>query len=158
MSEIKDRDNLLFCYEHLRKEALISEELVFAMLANSCVETGGTFDYTTKQVGRSDPAIGLFQFDPRGGLYSLYMDYLDSMGMDDSAESQMDMMVDILTLSWDKGVNHIGRGNVSKVILAAEEGAEEATRVFCDRILRPGKPHIERRLAALNEIMQCFSQ
>jgi len=150
--EIKNKKNALSVYEHLSKEVDLPEYLVVAMLANIAVETGGTFDYTTKQVGRKNPAYGLFQFDPLGGLYGLYQDYLDYIRADDSAETQLDMLVDILLMYWLKGVSHVGRGNVLKVLSAPS--AEKATQAFCDHILRPGKPHMERRLAACKEVQE----
>lgn len=150
--EIKNKENAVAVWKHLDKEALLPDNLKVAMMANIAVETAGTFDYTTEQVGRKNPAYGLFQFDPLGGLYGLYQDYLDYIRADDSAERQLDMLVDILMMYWPKGVSHVGRGNVLKVVRAGEIGAEEATQAFCDHILRPGKPHIERRLAAIKDV------
>jgi|GWRWMinimDraft_12_1066020.scaffolds.fasta_scaffold96270_1 hypothetical protein len=145
-------------YKHLKKEPLLDDNLIVALMANIAIETGYTFDYKTVQRGeRSDPAYGLFQLDPRGGLYDLYIDYLDYSKSDDSAESQLNMMVDILLRQWDKGVAHVGHGNVNKVLAAAEKSAEEATRAFCDHILRPGKPHMERRLAAIVGVNKSIS-
>jgi len=62
------------------------------------------------------------------------------------------MLVDIFLMYWPKGVNHVGRGNVRKVLRAAQESAEKATEAFCDHILRPGKPHLERRLSAVKDV------
>lgn len=138
-------------YRHLRKEVELPENLIIAMMANIGVETGYTYDFTTKQKGqRKDPAYGLFQFDPRGkGLYSLYHEYLDYTRADDSMESQLNMMVDILLRVWPAGVQFVGSGNVTKVMRAANMSADEATRAFCSHILRPGKPHMERRIASI---------
>lgn len=148
---ITPKENSKAIYRHLRKEAELPENIIVAMMANIGVETGYTYDYKTKQKGlRKDPAYGLFQFDPRGkGLYSLYMDYLEHRGTEDSMECQLDMMTDILTRSWKTGVQFVGSGNVAKVMLAAEMSAEDATSSFCSLLLRPGKPHMDRRLAAI---------
>lgn len=147
---ITPKENSKAIYRHLRKEAELNENIIIAMMANIGVETGYTYDYKTKQKGRKDPAYGLFQFDPRGkGLYSLYMDYLERRGAEDSMECQLDMMTDILTKSWKTGVQFVGSGNVAKVMLAAEMSAEDATSSFCSLLLRPGKPHMDRRLATI---------
>lgn len=148
---ITPKENSKAIYRHLRKEAELPENIIVAMMANIGVETGYTYDYKTKQKGsRKDPAYGLFQFDPRGkGLYSLYMDYLAHRGAEDSMECQLDMMTDILTRSWKTGVQFVGSGNVAKVMLAAEMSAEDATSSFCSLLLRPGKPHMDRRLACI---------
>jgi len=156
--EILNKKNALSVYNHLRKEVDLPESLIVAMMANIAVETGGTFDYKTEQVGRTDPAYGLFQFDPRGGLYDLYMDYLDHTSAYDSAESQLNMMVDIVLNVWSQGVSHVGSGNVRKVLRAAKRSADEATTAFCSHILRPGKPHMERRLAAATEALELIVQ
>ena len=150
---LEPKKNTKAAYRHLRKESELSENIIIAMLANALVETGYTMDYKTKQKGRKDPAHGLFQFDPRGkGLYSLYMDYLAHRGTKDSMGSQLDMMTDILTKSWKTGVQFVGSGNVAKVMLAAEMSAEDATSSFCSLLLRPGVPHMDRRLAAVEMV------
>ena len=66
--------------------------------------------------------------------------------------SQLDMMTDILTKSWKTGVQFVGSGNVAKVMLAAEMSAEDATSSFCSLLLRPGVPHMDRRLAAVEMV------
>ena len=155
--EIKNKSNAQLVYNHLRKEPDIHYNLVIAMIANSAVETGGTLDFKTKQKGRKDPAYGLFQFDPRGAsLYSLYLEYLDYARTTDSAEAQLNMLVDIVLGVWKAGVSHVGLGNVRKVTLAAEMSAESATKAFSDHILRPGKPHMDRRLTACAEALKLF--
>lgn len=67
----------------------------------------------------------LSDYDPRS--WSLYGDYLEAMGVDDSAESQIDMMVDILTLGWTKGVSTIGYDNLFNVLRAAETDVADAS-------------------------------
>lgn len=144
-----NKKNLETIASLIDREALLNNNLKIAMLANIAVETGYTFDFTIRQRGRANPAYGLFQFDPLGGLYGLYQEYLEYLNIFDSAESQLNMMVDILLGTWPKGIAHVGFGNVRKVRKASQEGAVEATRAFSDYILRPGKPHMERRIAAI---------
>ena len=147
---LSPKENSIKVLKHLLKETELSNNLIIAMMANIAVETGYTYNYKTKQNGlRTDPAFGLFQFDPRGGLASLYHEYLEYRKCDDSAEAQLDMLVDILLKTWKKGVSHVGSGNVNKVLEAAKEGHAPATEAFCSHILRPGKPHLDRRLKAI---------
>jgi hypothetical protein len=142
------------CYNHLRKEPELSDNLIVAMLANSAVETGGTFNYRERQKGRLCPAIGLFQMDPRGaGLWKLYLEYLDYRKEEDSAEVQLDMVTDIMLRVWQTGVTYVGSGNVTKVLQAAKKGPLEATKALSDHFLRPGKPHMERRIKAAEEML-----
>ena len=151
MQEIKNEKSARAIIKILR-DLGADDVYVTALCANIAVETGGSFSWTTRQKGRDLPAYGLFQFDPRGGLYWLYQEYLKWFELKDSAEAQCLMMMDILSLSWPQGVKHVGRGNVLKVQRAAEMSAVEATKAFSDHILRPGKPHMERRLAAAEEV------
>lgn len=150
--------------ENKRKELLmlllregLSRYLAIGILANIEVETGETFDFTTKQKGRSNPAYGLFQFDPIGGLYSLYYEYLDEEGVKDSAKAQIEFIVDILSMRFKRGVAHVGRGNVSKVMDASRIGPEATAEAFCTFILRPGKPHMERRVAAATRLHKLYN-
>lgn len=153
------KENSIRVLKHLLKEPELSNALIVAMMANMAVETGYTFDYKIKQKGqRSDPAFGLFQFDPRGGLAALYRDYLDYRKCDDSAEAQIDMLVDILLRVWKPGVSYVGSGNVSKVLDAAQAGPAPATEAFCSHILRPGKPHLDKRLAAISMVESLMAE
>jgi len=62
---LSPKENSIKVLKHLLKETELSNSLVIAMMANIAVETGYTYDYKTKQKGlRTDPAFGLFQFDP----------------------------------------------------------------------------------------------
>lgn len=152
--EIKNTKNALAMYKHLAKEPELPESLIVAMMANAAVESAGTFDYTIKQHKRVAPAFGVFQYDPRGsGMGKLYKQYLEHVNKEDSLETQLDMMIDILLRVWKPGVEYIGSGNVLKVFRASEMSDDEATRAFSDFILRPGKPHMERRLAAVPEVV-----
>lgn len=145
------KENSIKVLRHLLKERELSHSLIVAIMANAMVETGYTMDYTIKQRGkRTDPAYGLFQFDARGaGIGKLYPQYLEHRGIEDSMEAQLDLIVDILTRTWKPGVSHVGSGNVNKVLEAAKEGHAPATEAFCSHILRPGKPHLDRRLKAI---------
>ena len=132
---------------------------VTAMMANIGVETGYTYDYTTEQKGeRSDPARGLFQFDPRGkGLTKPYVEYLKEKGIGDSMESQLDFMVDSITGKHKAGLEYIGHGNAKKVREAFVGGdVVGAIKIFSEKVLRPGKPHLDRRVAEAAKLEKLF--
>jgi hypothetical protein len=143
-------------YDLLRKEGC-SRNLAIALLANIEVETGGTFDHTIKQRGRTNPAYGLFQFDPIGGLYALYYEYLEEEGVRDSAKAQVEFIVDTLSTQYRKGVTQVGRGNINKVMTASRISPEAGAEAFCTFILRPGKPHLNRRIVAATQISKMFN-
>jgi hypothetical protein len=132
---------------------------VTAMMANIGVETGYTYDYTTEQKGeRTDPARGLFQFDPRGkGLTKPYAEYLQEEGREDSMESQLDFMVDSITGEYKAGLEYIGHGNAKKIREAFGDGdVVVATKIFSEKVLRPGKPHLDRRVAEAAKLEKLF--
>jgi hypothetical protein len=98
------KKNKLSPKEYLEREAYLPEYLV-----NLILETVAN------------------NFDPRRCPEHLYWTYLEAMSVADSAEAQIDMLVDILTLGWSKGVNLIGHGDLVNVLSAAEKGAADAS-------------------------------
>ena len=143
-------------YKHLRSRN-VPEVAAKAMVANVAVESGYTFDSSVQQKGdRTDPAYGLFQFDPRGkGLDKPYQKYLKDTEKTDSMEAQLDFFVDSVYGNYKPGKEHMGYGNVNKFKKAAEEGdIEKATKEFSSKLLRPGKPHMDRRVNAAKNINQ----
>lgn len=154
------KENSVRVLKHLLKETELDTNLIVALMANIAVETGYSYDFKTKQRGkRTDPAFGLFQFDPRGaGLASLFYEYLEYRKCTDSMEAQIDFIVDILLKAWKQGVSHVGSGNVDKVLEAARLGPAQATEAFCSHILRPGKPHMDRRLAAVKMVQDLMAE
>ena len=132
----------------------LNEAQIKAMLSNIAVETGYTFSSSQKQLGdRSDPAYGLFQFDPRGkGLAKPYQKYLAKTGSNDSLPAQLDFMVDSLSGEYKDGEKYIGYGNAQK--WRKMDNAKEATIFFSENILRPGKPHMDKRLQFLEGLSQ----
>ena len=132
-----------------------------AMMANIGVETGYTYDHRTEQKGeRSDPARGLFQFDPSGkGLAKPYAEYLTHTQRRDSMEAQLDFMVDSITGQYKAGRDYIGAGNAARIVAAFEAGdVVEATKLFSEKVLRPGKPHLDRRIAEAHKLEKYFGQ
>ena len=156
MSKFKGKE----VYNHLISKG-VPEAAAKAMVANIAVESGYTFDHTTKQKGeRKDPAYGLFQFDPRGkGLDKPYQKYLEATDKKDSMEAQLDFFVDSVYGDYKEGRKHMGAGNVNKFKEAAESGdVTEATKAFSEKLLRPGKPHLDRRINAAKNIKQYIGE
>lgn len=113
-----------------------------ALLGNIHVETGGTYDYKTKQKGGR--GYGLFQFDAHNKPYKAM---LKAEKMKDSPDAQMKYFVD--TVYGDKQ-DIIGKG-VAKQIRTAIESEQDPlalTEVLATNWFRPGKPHLEKRLEA----------
>ena len=73
------------------KEKGYNDKAAAGILANIELETGGTFDYQQKE--KKGDAYGLFQFD---FMKPYYEDYLLREGKDDSMESQIDFMDDVV--------------------------------------------------------------
>jgi hypothetical protein len=148
-----NEQNLMAVYRYMQERGL-SDTAIYAMLGNIAVESAFTFDPSIEQKGeRKDPAYGLFQFDPRGGLYKPYMDYVETTEDKDPAsiKNQLDFMIDSVTGSYKPGAEYMGFGNVKQVNEAFQgDDVEEATKLFSEKILRPGKPHLNRRIASAN--------
>lgn len=120
-----------------------------ALTANIAIETGGSFDYTQRQYG-GGPGYGLVQMEARTGLRPSYDAYRSANCKLDSADCQLEWLVASLYGTYEDGRNYIGSGNVRAFTQATE--VAEATRVLSESILRPGKPHMDRRLEAARDI------
>ena len=121
-----------------------------AITANIAVETNCSFDAAQHQYNNG-PGRGLLQFEPYpglGGSLALYGDLAHCKL--DSADCQLEWLVDSLTGRYAEGTDYIGAGNVKQFNETTE--VAEATRVFSESILRPGKPHMDRRLEAARDI------
>jgi len=155
-----NEQNLMAVYRYMQERGL-SDTAIYAMLGNIAVESAYSFDPSIEQQGeRKDPAYGLFQFDPRGGLYQPYMDYVKTTEDQDPAsiKNQLDFMIDSVTGDYKPGAEYTGFGNVKKVNEAFQgDDVEEATKLFSEKILRPGKPHLDRRIASANTARDLIS-
>jgi hypothetical protein len=155
-----NEQNLMEVYRYMQSRGL-SDTAIYAMLGNIAVESAYSFDPSIEQQGeRKDPAYGLFQFDPRGGLYKPYMDYVKQTEDQDpaSVKHQLDFMIDSVQGTYKPGAEYMGFGNVKKVNEAFQgDDVEAATKLFSDKILRPGKPHLNRRIASANTARDLIS-
>ena len=117
-----------------------SPQAVAAIMGNIDVETGGSFDPTQKQ--QKGPGRGLFQME--GKMLRAYNKHIADNNLKNTAQSQLDFMSEILSNS---GVYDIGAGHRKALKKAFESGdVDKITSEFSKRVLRPGKPHLDRRL------------
>jgi hypothetical protein len=102
--------------EYIEREAVLSEPLIEMVLAT--IADG--YD------PRRCPSCS------RKQMVNIYWDYLEAKGVEDSAESKIDRMVDILTLGWSKGVSLIGLRAIADVVEAAQRDVIEGSKLFRD--------------------------
>ena len=133
-----------------------SPAIAAGIAGNIDVETGGTFDFMQKQVG-GGPGRGLIQMGV-GGMNDDYENFINKTGRQNSAESQIDFMQNIL----QSGEFHdIGHGNRIKMRTAFETGNPQIiSEAFMKWVERPkeGSEHSERRFKSSQEHFNRFSQ
>jgi len=119
----------------------LSVPAIKAIVGNIDIETGGTFSHTQKQEGGN--GYGLFQLDFQKPFYDKY---LESQNLEDSIGSQVNYFLDEI----NKG-GTIGPGNAKSIMDVFNDPKttpKEATIVLVDKFFKPGKPHLERRIAS----------
>ncbi len=156
----KNKERVL---KHLQKRGLRNQAIA-AIMANIDVETSGSFDYKQKQTKSGKPSdprtikgggVGLFQFDDyqkNVGNESWYKEYLKDSGKKDSAESQIDYILDSVfaknknDIGW-KSKLKIGKGDleVLEQYLNTTENARDIADAFEDRFENAGIPHSDKR-------------
>jgi hypothetical protein len=122
----------------LRPELQNRPEVVAGILGNLAIETGRTFDPDTKQVGAADPAVGLFQNDPRG-MRPQYLAYLEKNKIKDSQQAQIKFFFDTIYDDQYKGI--IGDTNVvnaRKALSTQQQTPEYFAKLFNDVYFKPG--------------------
>lgn len=125
---------------NILSRASLPQHVIAGVLGNIDVETGGSFDYTQKQQGGN--GYGLFQFDFHKPFYDKW---LKETGKEDSDASQTEYFLDtIYGDSQDVIGKKMARDIQNK--LAETQTAAEAAQVLSDMWLRPGKPHLDRRM------------
>jgi len=124
-----------------------SPEAVAGIMGSIAVETGNSFRYDQKQKG-GGPGRGLFQME--GKMLEAYREYLKNTDSVNSLNSQIDFVSSALL---DNSIYDIGAGHRKKLKEAFESGnVEKITTEFSKRFLRPGKPHLKRRLKEARKI------
>ena len=146
-----------FVYRALNNQQRVQEgkgfyklrpEAIAGIMGNIDVETGGTYDYKTQQVGGS--AQGLFQFEkPHMDAYNQYK---KDRGIAPSASAQVEYVIDNIF----SGVGlDIGARNRTELIGSlANDSTEEITKKFSNLFLRPGKPNINKRIQKAQDIYE----
>ena len=150
--------------EHLQDRGL-SRAAISGIVGNIDVETGGSFDYRQRQTQSGSPSdprtiegggYGLFQFDDpknKKGHESWYKEYLEQTGKKDSAESQLDYFLDMISAGEDskspfyKYAKNIGAGNAAtiKAYLETSDMPIDISDAITDRYLKPGIQHSDKR-------------
>lgn len=132
----------------MSKEAIINtfkdygytDEAIAGILGNIAVETGGTYDPNTKQVGGA--GYGAFQFDY---MKPFYKKWLKENKKKDSLNSQLGFFHDTI---FGDSTDIIGAGNAEKIRTVLEGGSPaDVAQTLTALWFRPGKPHLDRRLA-----------
>ena len=147
-NSFNQRQELVF---NFFKEKGYPDESIAAIMGNIAVEAP-TFKYSEKEKGGKkgrDQGIGLFQFTK--GRQDDYKKYLRDNKLSDNAINQLEYVHEQMTsdskdeLSYDVGVKN--RERLRKVLLGKGMGAvEDRAKFISDIFLRPGKPHMERRM------------
>jgi len=122
-------------------EAGLSVPAIKAIVGNIDIETGGTFSHTQKQEGGN--GYGLFQLDFQKPFYDKY---LESQNLEDSISSQVSYFLNEINTG-----DTIGAGNAKSIMDVFNDPKttpKEATIVLVDKFFKPGKPHLERRIAS----------
>ena len=123
------------------------------ILGSIDVETGGTFDHTTKQ--KSGTGYGLFQFE-RGytddkGVYQKgqlddYEDYLKNNTLKDSSESQIEFVHKSMTMKSSKAPHDLGwKKRQSLQGMFNSKDTDAVSDTLMKNYFMSGIPHIKRR-------------
>ena len=130
-----------------------SPAVVSGIMGNIHQETGGSFDFKQKQIG-GGKGEGLFQFTSKG-FKDGYKRFLKELDFEDSAESQIGFMSNVLDTD---EFHDIGAGNRAKVKKAFESGdVDTITEEFSKRVLRPGKPQLDKRKKFSKEVFDVLN-
>jgi len=131
----------------------LSNNAVAGIMGNIDVETGGSFDYQEQEKSSTKKPLGygLFQLTKSGPLPKGYIQFLEKNKIEDSAEAQIDFMLDTI---YGDSQDIIGRGNAAKLRKSFEEGdAKKVAEDFMNIWERPGIPHKKRRLESAESIL-----
>tara|TARA_R110002167_G_scaffold283906_1_gene489099 strand:+ start:177 stop:797 length:621 start_codon:yes stop_codon:yes gene_type:complete len=105
------------------KDKGYKDKTIAGIVANIELETGGTFDYKQNEVGEGT-GYGLFQYSNE--MKDSYEDYVKDKNKNDSMETQLDFMDEVVKGKWEPGLS-----NMDKTILKGElfSGKAEPERV-----------------------------
>ena len=122
-------------------------DVIAGIMGNIEVETGGSYDPSQKQY-EGGPGRGLFQME--GKMLDAFNAYLRNTRLPNTAETQLGFMRDILTSNKNY---EIGEGNRTRLQRIFEVGTPSTIAdEFSIKVLKPGKPHAQRRMDTANQI------
>jgi len=151
----EEKPNLLTRIKFVENELLknYSPEVAAGIMGNIDVESG--FDPNKKQIlndGTIGKGRGLFQMEIGGPMFTAYQQYIKNNNMPNTGGSQINFVMQALK---DDSVYDIGSGNRKKLQAAFKTGnVDLITKEFSKRFLRPGKPHLNRRLKSARKFSQ----
>ena len=149
-------------YNYLKENyPQLTDEAIAGIMGNIGVETGYTYEYTTRQNENTGdqmgPGMGLFQFDEQRKPYK---NWLKENDKSDSMESQLDFFVESIYNQGavpnpsDKSGFFIGSGNAEALqkSLSSNKPAGKIALDIMNKHLKPGVPHADRRSNKAEEI------
>jgi len=150
-------------YNYLKENyPQLTDDAIAGIMGNIGVETGYTYEYTTRQNentgDRIGPGMGLFQFDEQK---KPYLNYLKANDKKDSMASQLDYFVqsiynkDAVPHPTNKSGFRIGKTNAENLQKSfANNDAETIALDVMNKHLKPGVPHADRRVNKAKEIKE----
>ena len=151
-------------YNYLKENyPQLTDDAIAGIMGNIGVETGYTYEYTTRQNentgDRMGPGMGLFQFDEQRKPYK---NWLKENDKSDSMESQLDFFVESIYKQGavpnpsDKSGFFIGSGNAEALqkSLSSDKPAGKIALDIMNKHLKPGVPHANRRSNKAEEIKE----
>ena len=125
-------------------------EATAAILGNIDVETGSKFLPTTREVkeGGWGPGVGLFQFS-YPAMKKAYKEFLNKTDREDSPEAQITFVREAMKSNKYYEIGQEARDDL-KAIFDTND-VVEITKGFSEVFLKPGTPHMERRIASALE-------
>jgi len=151
-----ENNNIKSIYNYLTKR--ISPEASAAILGNMFAE-GEKFDFTQEEITTKErKGYGLFQFtdEAKGkGHRTEYNKYLKNTNKEDSAESQIDYVLDNIY----EGIGYdIGAGNRKKLQkIFKSKDVKEIAKAFHDIFERPAEGSLGKRQNAAEKIYQLLT-
>tara|TARA_R100001086_G_scaffold250110_1_gene193999 strand:- start:17626 stop:20865 length:3240 start_codon:yes stop_codon:yes gene_type:complete len=150
-------------YNYLKENyPQLTDDAIAGIMGNIGVETGYTYEYTTRQNENTGdqmgPGMGLFQFDEQK---KPYLNYLKANNKKDSMASQLDYFVqsiynkDAVPHPKNESGFRIGKTNAENLQASfANKDAKAIALDIMNKHLKPGIPHADRRANKAEEIKE----
>ena len=112
-----------------------SSEAIAGITANIEVETGGTFDYKEQEKGKGK-GEGLFQYTDT--MKDSYKDYLKKNKINNSMETQIDFMDEVVRGTWSPGLSNMDKSILKGELFSGKNGPDRIAESF-NSIFEKGK-------------------